>query len=119
MKICIPVLNDVGPDSPLFDHFGSAPMFALADTDTGLVYVTPNGGRHHAQGKCSPVEHIDVGRTDAVVCQGMGRRALQSLCDQGIEVLLTTAKTVREALAQAREGSLQSLTKDGACGGRH
>lgn len=117
MKICIPVLNDLGPDSPLFDHFGSAPMFALADTDTGHVFVTPNGGRRHGQGQCSPVDHIDVERTDAVVCQGMGQRALQSLTSRGVRVCITTGKTVREVVAQARRGALRSLTGDEACPG--
>jgi predicted Fe-Mo cluster-binding NifX family protein len=118
MKICIPTEDDQGLDSRLCGHFGSAPFFALADTDSGDVEIKPNPGRHHGHGKCEPVERIDANRTDAVVCQGMGKRAVSSLRRAGVEVLITSAATIRDAISQAGQGGLQSLSIDEACGGR-
>jgi predicted Fe-Mo cluster-binding NifX family protein len=118
MKICIPTEDDQGLDSRLYGHFGSAPFFALADTDSGEVEIKPNPGREHSHGKCQPVERIDAKRTDAVVCQGMGKRAVSSLQRAGVEVLITSADTIRDAISQAGQGGLRTLSVEEACGGR-
>jgi predicted Fe-Mo cluster-binding NifX family protein len=118
MRICIPTAEDRGLDSRLYDHFGSAPYFALADTGSGDVEVIRNTGHHHGHGHCRPIAHIDVDRTDAVVCRGMGKRAFASLRKGGLEVWITSANTVREAIAAARDGTMEKLTVDSACGGR-
>jgi len=34
MKLCIPISEDRGLDSPICGHFGSAPAFLLVDTET-------------------------------------------------------------------------------------
>jgi predicted Fe-Mo cluster-binding NifX family protein len=117
MKICIPTADDSGTDSRLYDHFGSAPFFAMADTESGQVDVIPNTGQHHGHGHCKPIAHIDVDRTDAVVCQGMGKRAFASLRKGGMEVWITSANTVRDAIAEVRTGKLEKLSVDTACGG--
>ena len=117
MKICIPAEDDQGLDSRLCGHFGSAPFFALADTGSGEVEITPNPGREHSHGKCQPVERIDAKRTDAVVCQGMGKRAVSSLQRAGVEVLITSADTIRGAISQAGQGGLRTLLVQEACGG--
>ena len=117
MKICIPTEDNQGLDSRLCGHFGSAPFFALADTDSGEVEIKPNPGREHSHGKCQPVERIDPNRTDAVVCQGMGKRAVSSLQRAGVEVLITSADTIRDAISQAGQGGLRPLSVEEACGG--
>jgi predicted Fe-Mo cluster-binding NifX family protein len=101
----------------LHDHFGSAPFFALADTDSGAVDVVRNSGHHHGHGHCRPIEHVDVDRTEAVVCHGMGKRAFASLRKGGLEVWVTSARTVRDAIADARAGKIEKLSVDSACGG--
>jgi predicted Fe-Mo cluster-binding NifX family protein len=117
MRICIPTENDQGLDSRLCGHFGSAPYFALADTDSGEVTIEPNSARHHSHGQCAPVDRIDVNRTDAVVCQGMGKRAYSSFQRAGVEILITSGTTVRDVLSEAGERTLQSLSLERACGG--
>jgi predicted Fe-Mo cluster-binding NifX family protein len=118
MRICIPTEDDQGLDSRVCGHFGSAPFFALADTDSGEVEITPNPGREHGHGRCQPVERIDPNRTDAVVCQGMGKRAVSSLQRAGVQVLITSAATIRDAISQASQGGLRALSMEEACGGR-
>jgi predicted Fe-Mo cluster-binding NifX family protein len=117
MRICIPIADDGGLDSRLHDHFGSAPFFALADTDSGAVEVVRNTGNHGGHGRCRPIAQVDVDRTDAVVCQGMGKRALASVREEGLEVWITSAHTVRNAIAEAYAGKLERLSAHTACGG--
>ena len=68
---------------------------SLADTESGQIEVVRNRGHHHRQGHGKPIDYIDVDRIDAVVCQGMGKRACASLTKRGVEVLITAAHTVR------------------------
>ena len=117
MRICIPTEDDRGLDSLLCGHFGSAPYFALADTESGDVEIEANSGHQHDHGKCKPVDRIDVDRTDAVVCRGMGKRAVSSFQQAGVEVLLTSAATIRDAISQAGRGELRTLSLEEACGG--
>ena len=53
----------------------------------------------------------------AVVCRGLGRRALSALNGAGIEVLVTEGWTVAEALDDFREGRLASMSWEAACEG--
>jgi predicted Fe-Mo cluster-binding NifX family protein len=39
VKICIPVQDEKGLDLLVYGHFGSAPFFAVYDTDTKNVRV--------------------------------------------------------------------------------
>ena len=115
MKICVPTEDSQGLESRVHGHFGSAPFLALADTESEHVEMVENRG--HAHGQCAPVDRVDADRTDAVVCQGMGKRACASFEHAGVDVLITTADTLRGAIAEAREGKLRKITPGEACGG--
>jgi predicted Fe-Mo cluster-binding NifX family protein len=115
MKICLPTETDRGLDALLYGHFGSAPYFTIADTETGTLEVRDNQGRVHAHGACHPVGAIEGLGVQAVVCGGMGLRALQKLEESGLEVYRSEAVTVGEALREIKEGRAEKLTADGAC----
>lgn len=117
MRICIPTMDDSGLDSRLYDHFGSAPFMTLADTESGAVDVIRNTGHQHEHGRCTPVSHVDRDRTDAVVCHGMGKRAVASLRKGGLRVYVTAADSVRDAIVEVCAGRLEELSVDTACGG--
>jgi predicted Fe-Mo cluster-binding NifX family protein len=118
MKICVPTENDKGLDSTVYGHFGSAPFFAVTDTETDHVEVITNRERRHRHGECSPAERIGSRGIEAVVCGGMGKRAFQSLAGAGIDVFLSDAETVREAVSAVRDNKVRRLTAESACGGR-
>ena len=44
MKICFPVQNDNGIESTVYNHFGSAPVFVVFDTDTNGCCVDQQSG---------------------------------------------------------------------------
>ncbi len=115
MKICLPTETNQGLNAPLYGHFGSAPFFALVDTETGILEVRDNQGQVHAHGACHPAGALEGLGIQAVVCGGMGLRALQKLEKAGIEVYRSEALTVEEALREIREKRSEKLTAEGAC----
>jgi predicted Fe-Mo cluster-binding NifX family protein len=115
MRVCLPAETADGLTSVLYGHFGSSPYFVIADTETGVLEFRDNRGRVHAHGACHPVGALDGLSVQAVVCGGMGLRALQKLEEAGIEVYRSGAATVEEALREVRLGRAEKLTAASAC----
>lgn len=119
MKLCVPTMDDVGLAARISAHFGSAPYFAFVDTGSEAVDVVPNAHAHHEHGSCDPLSRLSGRRVDAVVCHGLGRRALERLDAAGIPVFVTNGEDVAEAVADFASGTLQRLASNAAChGGR-
>lgn len=118
MKICIPTSDNNGMNARASDHFGSAPYYTVVDTDSGACEVIDNAGHGHG-GSCSPLERLGPQNLDAVACKGMGKRAIMLMGQSGIDVLYAQADLVNEIVEAARNGLLQPLSPDQACGGHH
>jgi ArsR family transcriptional regulator len=116
MRICIPVETPAGPDARVYGHFGSAPHFAICDLDSGGIETLSNGGQQHAHGQCQPTAALAGRQVDAVVCAGLGLRALQRLRASGIGVYQAAGATVNEVLAAFKAGKQVELTERDACG---
>ncbi len=117
MKICIPVESDRGQDSRVFSHFGSAPLFMLVDSDTGLMEPLGNANRGHGHGMCNPLSALGGHAVDAVVVGGIGRRALEKLNAAGVIVYLARHPALSETLRAHSDGVLEEVTPSAACGG--
>jgi predicted Fe-Mo cluster-binding NifX family protein len=117
MKLCIPTEDSNGLDARLCEHFGSAPFYTVADTETEEVELLANRDLSHQHGQCNPVSSIESRDIDAVVCWGLGKRALARLQKSGFEVYLSGAETVREIISEQRDGKLRKATIEEACGG--
>ena len=117
MKLCIPTMDDLGLEGMPSDHFGSAPFLTFVDSETGDVETVRNGGDHHVHGACLPLDHLGARTTDAVLCRGLGKRALSRLQGGGIDVYVTLEKDVGEALEAFKAGRLRQLTAEEACQG--
>lgn len=115
MKLCIPVLENQGLDSPVSTHFGSAPGFAIVDADSNEMLVVSNQNQHHGHGMCQPLAALAGHRVDAMLVGGIGQGALAKLQAGGIEVYLASVATVREALAAFRAGTLERVMPGTAC----
>jgi len=59
MKICIPTENDMGVESIVHGHFGSAPFFIFYNTKTEETETIHNRDQHHAHGTCHPMQARD------------------------------------------------------------
>jgi len=120
MKICIPTQDDRGMESRLFDHFGSAPFFAMVNVDNGRLDVVNNLESDPGSHSCHNVDRLTAHDVDVVVCKGVGRRAFAALNLAGIDVWSPEQGTVGEILEAVRAGQVRRLTADDACGGgRH
>jgi len=116
MRVCIPVESWQGMDSRVYGHFGSAPCFALVDTESRAVEPLGNGNLHHAHGQCSPLAALAGARIDALVTGGIGARALQVLAGQGVRAYRAAGPaTVAEVVADLQADRLAEIGADDAC----
>jgi len=115
MKICIPVENNEGLESKVYGHFGSAPCFLIYDTDKETFEAIDNTDRQHIHGMCHPLKALDNQAINAVICVGMGVRAVQKLNEGGIRAYKVEGKTVAEVIKLYTKGALEEITVDTAC----
>ena len=101
MKIALPVNTNTGLSAPVHGHFGSAPFFALYDPLSGSTEFVVNPYAVHDHGNCRPADALDGFHVKTVICQGMGRGALNNLASKGIKVLLAPAGSTLEAAITA------------------
>jgi predicted Fe-Mo cluster-binding NifX family protein len=119
MIICIPTTTNEGKAAQVHDHFGSAPVFTLCNTETGEVEILANSDAHHAHGMCQPLAIFADRRLDAVVCGGMGARAIQKLNEGGIRAYRAIPGTVAETMQRFAANQLPEITIENACGHHH
>ena len=117
MKICFPVQNDNGIESAVYNHFGSAPVFVVFDTDTNSIGSISNQDQHHTHGACDPMKALDKRTVDAIVVDGIGTGALTRLNQMGIAVHRSQGGTIRENISLFQAHRLPVLTVQGCCGG--
>lgn len=114
MKIAIPVERFEGEDSPISQHFGRAPIFAIVNIakDGKVENIEPisNTGSHFG-GRGAALELVLGLNVDAIIVKGMGPRALQAFQENGVSVLTGEVNTVKEALDAYVKGQLLNLTE--------
>jgi predicted Fe-Mo cluster-binding NifX family protein len=115
MKVGFAVQNNEGMESKVYDHFGSAPAFIIADTEGKEVVTIDNKDLHHVHGACNPVMALDGKSVDAMVVGGIGAGALMKLNASGIKVYGAGAPTVKENLSLLSENKLQELSVNNSC----
>jgi predicted Fe-Mo cluster-binding NifX family protein len=117
MKVCFAVQENQGVDSTVYNHFGSAPLFVMVDTDVDGATIVDNQDKDHVHGACNPIMAIGGNDIDAVVVGGIGAGAIRGLNSRGIKVYRSVAATVKENLDLLKDGRLPELTMQHACGG--
>jgi predicted Fe-Mo cluster-binding NifX family protein len=115
MKLCIPSLDQNGLESAMCDHFGSAPFFMLYDTESGTIATTVNMNDHHEHGSCMPVDALKAHGAEAVLCRGMGMRAVNLLLAAGVKAYIVEANTAGEAIGKFNAKDIRLLDAGNAC----
>lgn len=116
MRICIPIESDEGLKAKVDAHFGSAPYFLIYDADKKTHEVINNSDKHHTHGMCHPLRVLGNQKIDAVVCRGMGARAIQKLCEDGIRAYRASVETTADEVTQKhKQGLLEEMTVENAC----
>jgi len=115
MKVCFPVQKDEGIESQVYNHFGSAPVFMVVDTEEKGVRTISNRDLHHVHGACNPIMALDGQKVDALVVGGIGGGALMKLNAMGVRVYEAGTRTVKENLELLKENKLEELSMDHSC----
>jgi len=115
MRICIPTETNKGKKAEVYGHFGSAPFFTIYDTEKGDVEIINNSNQHHSHGMCQPMSSLSDKKIDAVVCGGMGARAVQKLNEGGIKTYRAVPGTVEEIVKRYGQDDLEEITAENAC----
>ena len=115
MKICIPTETQDGKQAKVYGHFGSAPYFTIYDTEKDVVEIIKNDNEHHSHGMCQPMNALTGKNIDAVVCGGMGARAVQKLNEGGVKTYRAVPGTVADIVGQFSKGSLEVITAENSC----
>ncbi|MBZ4218840.1 MAG: NifB/NifX family molybdenum-iron cluster-binding protein [Chlorobium sp.] len=118
MKIIVPLTEQAGQKSRVSDHFGSAPFFAVADTDKDSIEIIPNASMHHDHGQCTPADFFLQLGINVLLCNGIGAGAIAKLQMMGIDVYMAEqSPTLEEALQRFSNGVLTKATARQACQG--
>jgi predicted Fe-Mo cluster-binding NifX family protein len=115
VNVCIPVVEDQGLRSRVNPHFGSAPLFVVVDTESGICRAIRNGNQHHEHGGCQPLRALAGEGIDGVIVGGIGMGAVERLRAAGIRVFISRLETVEGTLAAFKDGSLAEATPATAC----
>lgn len=116
MKIAIPTLGRQGMEDQVCPHFGRAPTFTLVDTDasTSTVEILDNVAEHFGGMGKTPSLLRDA-RADAVLCSGVGPRAINMFEDMGIRVYVGASGTVQSTIKAFMANMLEEATDENAC----
>lgn len=115
MKICIPTETQDGKNAKVYGHFGSAPFFIIYDTAADTSEIIDNANQHHVHGTCQPMNALTDKKIDAVICGGIGARAVQKLNEGGIKAYRVAGGTVDEIIERYKSGELEEITVQNAC----
>ena len=115
MKLCVPTETNEGKNAMAYGHFGSAPYFTIVEIEKDSVEIISNANQHHSHGMCQPMGVLTGRKIDAVVCGGMGARAMQKLNESGIKAHRAIPGTVEEIVKQYEQGKLEEITSENAC----
>ena len=115
MKIAVPIEEYRGLESQVYGHFGSAPVFALIDSDTMAVEALDNPHAVHEHGHCSPLQMLGAARPEAVIVGGIGMGAVMGLRAAGISVWRAPQGTVGDAVRLFNKGQLQEVLDKATC----
>ena len=115
MKVCFPVQQDEGMESQVYNHFGSAPVFIVVDTEGKSVQRINNRDLYHVHGACNPIMALGGQTIAALVVGGIGGGALMKLNAMGVKVYEAGTRSVKDNLALLKENKLQELSMDHSC----
>jgi len=110
LRIAIPVdRND--KNSNVFEHFGRAPYFLIADVDTDTrrvesIDILENKMVEHSPGEIP--RFLARNGVNIIICMGIGRRARQFLQEFGIQVVSGAQGSAIDCIERFIRGELHS-----------
>lgn len=115
MKVCFPINTNEGMESIPYNHFGSAKMFIVVDSETREVKTIDNGNLDHEHGKCQPIKALCGEVVDAIVVSGIGQGAIGKLRAMGIKVFKASEGTVAKNIELINKNELKEFDSSHIC----
>ncbi|MEG0855981.1 MAG: NifB/NifX family molybdenum-iron cluster-binding protein [Terrisporobacter sp.] len=115
MKVCIPVSENKGIGSKPYNHFGSAPLFLIVDSENEELRTINNGDLDHDHGKCQPLKALEGQMVDVVLVRGIGAGAIVKLNSMGTKVFKAMEGDIAENLNLLKENKLMEFTVENGC----
>jgi len=107
MKIVISSTGD-SIDSNVDPRFGRCMKFLIVDTDTMQVEALENSSVHSAHGAgIGAAQKVASLNVEAVITGHVGPNAYSALSRTGIKIYTGAVGTIKEAIAQYKEGKLR------------
>ncbi len=113
-RLCIPTEGTGGLDDRVGEHFGRVPTFTFVDSDTGDVEILDNTSEHMG-GSGLPADLLVRAGAEVILCQGLGRHAIQLLSEAGVSVCTGASGVVAEAVAAWKGGTMARAEESDAC----
>lgn len=122
MKVCFPILADLGLQSTIYGHFASAPLFLEVDTDSGETTAIANCDKHNPDAGCNPFRALTGRQLDGVVVGGIGDNLLEMMNMMGFRVYEAQTASIEDNLELFWKQELPELQKQnsveaGRCAG--
>ncbi|MBY9002004.1 MAG: NifB/NifX family molybdenum-iron cluster-binding protein [Candidatus Heimdallarchaeota archaeon] len=113
MKYAIPITENKNWDSPVGEHFGRVPLYAIWDQETNTLDIIPNESNHFG-GVGMPAEFLAT-KSNAIICSGIGARAID-LCNQlGLDLYIGATDTIRVTIDLLTSGKLTKASRKDGC----
>ncbi|APH38403.1 NifB/NifX family molybdenum-iron cluster-binding protein [Methanohalophilus halophilus] len=116
MKVCIPATENSGIDSPVGQHFGKVPYYAIYDSETGKINVLENTSEHMG-GVGLPPELLANEGVETMLCGGLGWKAVQMFDQFGIKVFVGAQGKVSDAIEDWKNERLEQAGANNSCSG--
>ncbi len=118
MIVAVPAAESTGLNSAVSAHFGRAPWYALINTETGEVKSVQNGGSHFGGPQLAP-EFLRDNGAEAILCAGLGTRAIMLCSEFGIPAYVGDQQTVGELVEAFKNDQLRCANPEDGCGEGH
>ncbi|MCK5124709.1 MAG: NifB/NifX family molybdenum-iron cluster-binding protein [candidate division Zixibacteria bacterium] len=115
MRVCIPAKSKTGRDVEIHRHFGTAPYFAIYDSETDDLEFAPNQNPHKGQGGCNPPEKIGRSDFDSILCHSMGKNALAMFNERNITVFQANNNIISGVIELIKAGTILPITPSVGC----
>lgn len=117
MKVAFPSNENKGLESEVYNHFGSAKVFVIVETDDGAFDVLFNQDLNHQHNNCQPLKALGGTTVDAVVVGGIGGGALRKLNAAGVKVFRAVPGDVKANLDLFKGGKMSEYLPEHTCSG--
>ncbi|MHA1399873.1 MAG: NifB/NifX family molybdenum-iron cluster-binding protein [Candidatus Heimdallarchaeaceae archaeon] len=113
MKYAVPIMEKNGWESNISAHFGRCPFYAIWDEETNELEIIENNSSHFG-GVGMPAEFL-ANHCNAIICSGIGSKAIQLSEQLGVAVYVGAEGTVRQTIENFKNGVLKQATSNDGC----